>query len=102
MASARSDTASLAKIDEMWLATVFGEMHSSAAMAALRRPAAMRSRTSRSLAVRPGKAAVPLADGGAEKWPRTRVATPGPKISSPRATARMARSISPCAAPFST
>src|SRR5688500_2458187 len=51
IAADRSATASLPKIEEMWLATVFGERNSSSAMAALRRPEATRSRTSRSRSV---------------------------------------------------
>ena len=48
IASERSATASFTKIEEMWLATVFGDRNSSSAMAWLRRPAATRSSTSRS------------------------------------------------------
>ena len=55
MAAARSATWSLVKIEDRWLATVFGDSPSRVAIAALGSAAASRSRISRSRAVSSGK-----------------------------------------------
>ena len=90
-----------------WLLTVLGETYRAWAMAAVRRPEASRSSTSRSRVVSSGKGSgAGWASGGwwgapAEKYASTRLATPGPKTSWPATTPRTALTISSWLAPLS-
>ena len=69
-------------------------------MAAFGSPSARSVRTSRSRAVSSGNGFSGTAARGAARNPRTRRATPGPKMASPAATARIARAMSSCSARF--
>ena len=70
-------------------------------MSGFDRPRAISSSTSRSRSVSSGNAAESTRGAGRAKYAISRRATPGPKIASPAATARIARSSSARWAPLS-
>ena len=92
-AAPRSVTSSLAKMFETLFRTVFSLKPREAAMSRLERPSAMSPSTSRSRVVSSGKGCASPSRPAVKKWPMRR-ARAAPKITSPAATVRIARTMS--------